>query len=156
MPKRSLTVLLAVLALALPSLAQSHQAAISSGAPDAALMQKILDGWSTMNPHDAAKFYAPGAGVFFDITPLKYSSWDEYENGVRNVLANYQSLKLTANDDATVHVHGDMAWGTTTIKEDAVRKNGMREMATLRWTMIWEKRNGEWLIVHDHTSEPLQ
>jgi ketosteroid isomerase-like protein len=156
MQKRSLIVVLGVIAFALPTLAQSHKAAKATGAPDAALMQKALDGWSTMDPADAAKFYAHGPGTFFDITPLKYNSWDEYESGVRKLLANYQSLKLTANDDATVHVHGDLAWGTATVKEDSVLKNGKHELASLRWTVIWEKQNGGWLIVHDHTSEPLQ
>jgi ketosteroid isomerase-like protein len=156
MRKSSLLAVFSLIALCLPTLAQSPKEAKASGAPDAALMQKVLEGWSTMDPADAAKYYVHGPGTFFDVTPLKYNSWDEYESGVRKLLANYQSFKLTANDDATVHVHGDLAWGTATVKEDAVLKSGKHELATLRWTAIWEKRNGEWLIVHDHTSEPLQ
>jgi ketosteroid isomerase-like protein len=124
--------------------------------PDKAYMQKVLDGWSTLDPSDAAKFYAAGPGTFFDITPLEYSSWEDYEAGVRKVVANYQSIKFALNNDAVVHAEGDCAWGTATIKEDALLKSGKRELATLRWTVIWEKRDVKWLIVHDHTSEPLQ
>jgi ketosteroid isomerase-like protein len=29
-------------------------------------------------------------------------------------------------------------------------------LATLRWTVIFEKQGGKWMIVHEHTSEPLQ
>jgi ketosteroid isomerase-like protein len=155
MKKRYLP-LIALLTLSLCAAAQSHKKASAGPAPDKADMQKVLDGWSTLNPADAAKFYAPGPGTFFDVTPLKYASWEEYEAGVRKVLTNYQGIKFTLNDDAVVHAQGDCAWGTTTLKEDALLKNGKHELATLRWTVIWEKRDGKWLIVHDHTSEPLQ
>jgi len=148
--------LIALLTFSLFAAAESHKKASAGPAPDKAYMQKVLNGWSTLNPADAAKFYAAGPGTFFDVAPLKYASWEEYEAGVRKILINYQSIKFTLNDDAVVHAQGDCAWGTTTVKEDALLKNGKHELATLRWTVIWEKREGKWLIVHDHTSEPLQ
>ena len=159
MQKRWLTVFILLFALSLGAAAESHKVTkkTSTGpAPDKAYMQKVLDGWSTLDPADAAKFYAPGTGTFFDVTPLKYASWEDYEAGVRKIVTNYKSIKFTLNDDAAVHVEGNCAWGTATIKEDALLKNGKREIATQRWTVIWEKRDGKWLIVHDHTSEPLQ
>jgi ketosteroid isomerase-like protein len=160
MRKHFVPVLICLLALSLSSFAQPKKSAAKQTAsggpvPDKAFMQKVLDGWSTLDPADAAKFYNHSAGPFFDITPLKYDTWDDYENGVRKILADYQSIKFTANDDAVVHVNGDCAWGTATVKEDAMLKSGKREMATLRWTVIWEKQGGKWLIVHDHVSEPL-
>lgn len=151
----SCALVLSSLALAQPKKSVDKNIA-PNAAPDKAQLQKVLDGWSTLDPADAAKFYAAGPGTFFDVAPLKYNSWEEYEDGVRKILVNYQSIKFTLNDDATVHVHGDMAWATSTLKEEAVIKGGKHEMATLRWTSIWEKRGGRWLIVHDHTSEPLQ
>jgi ketosteroid isomerase-like protein len=33
---------------------------------------------------------------------------------------------------------------------------GKHELATLRWTLIFEKQAGKWMIVHEHMSEPLQ
>ena len=158
MEKRYLTILIFLFALSLSTAAESHKVSkkTSAGpAPDKAYMQKVLDGWSTLDPADAAKFYASGPGTFFDVTPLKYASWEEYEAGVRKILTDYQIIKFTLNDDAVVHAKADCAWGTTTIKEDALLKSGKRELATLRWTIIWERRDGKWLTVHDHTSEPL-
>jgi hypothetical protein len=29
-------------------------------------------------------------------------------------------------------------------------------MATIRWTFVFEKQAGQWLIAHEHVSEPLQ
>ena len=158
--KRLFAVSLCLLTLTLFSFAAPPKTAPKKSSvgppPDKAFLQKIWDGWATLDTANVAKFYASGPHTFFDITPLKYGSWEEYEAGVRKVLVNYQSIKFTLNDDAAVHLHGDVAWATSTIKEDAVLKGGKREMATMRWTAIWEKRDGKWLIVHDHTSEPLQ
>lgn len=127
----------------------------TSGGPDQALLQKIWDGWSTLDPENTAQYYAQGPHTFFDIAPLKYSSWDEYQKGVVNVLADFKSAKLTVNDDAEIHTIGDHAWGYSTVKEDAVMKSGKREMGTFRWTFVFEKQNGKWLLVHEHISEPL-
>jgi len=132
------------------------EAKSSSAAPDKALMQKVWDAWVTMDPANPAKYYAKGAGhVFYDITPLKYNSWDEYETGVKQVLAGFQSIKATVNDDAEVHRHGNLAWSTATVHHDDVMKDGKKDQGDFRWTAIWEKTGKEWLIVHEHVSAPL-
>ena len=78
-------------------------------APDKAYLQKIWDGWSTLDTANVAKFYATGPHTFFDIAPLKYGSWDEYEKGAKGVLSGYKSARFTVNDDAAIHPHGDCA-----------------------------------------------
>src|SRR5215471_8992952 len=87
MTKRLSTVLLFLLALALCASAQTKKSAMKKStagpAPDKAYLQKIWDGWATLDPANTAKFYARGKHVFFDIAPLKYDSWEEYENGVK-------------------------------------------------------------------------
>ena len=45
---------------------------VAPSAPDKAYLQKIWDGWSTLDPANVAKFYASGPHTFFDIAPLKY------------------------------------------------------------------------------------
>jgi len=81
MTKRFLTVLFCLLALTLASSAQTKKSPMKKSAgpaPDKAYLQKVWDGWSTLDPANVAKFYATGPHVFFDIAPLKYNSWDEY------------------------------------------------------------------------------
>ena len=158
--KRLLAVSLCLLALSFSSFAKSPKPTTkksSAGpAPDKAYMQKIWDGWSTLDPGNVAKYYASGPHTFFDIAPLKYASWDEYEKGVKGVLSGYKSAKLTVNDDADIHPHGDLVWATATIKEEMTTKAGKIEMGNFRWTVVWENQDGKWLIVHEHVSEPLQ
>jgi len=160
MIKRFLTVSFCLLALTLSGMAQTKKSAMKKSpagpAPDKALMQKIWDGWSTLDPANVAQYYATGPHTFFDIAPLKYSSWDEYDNGVKGVLAGYKSAKCTVNDDAALHSHGDMVWGTATVSEQMTTKAGKVEMGNFRWTVVWENVDGKWLIVHEHVSVPMQ
>lgn len=158
MLKRILTVSICLVALSLPGWAQTKKSSTKKApagpAPDAALMQKIWDGWQTLDPANVAKYYAQGPHVFFDITPLKYNSWDEYEKGVKGVLAGYKSAKFTV-DGPEIHPHGDLVWGTGIIKEEMTDKAGKVSMGNFRWTVIWENEDGKWLIVHEHVSAPL-
>lgn len=160
MLKRLSAILLCVVAVSVGVSAQTAKrntkmmAAIP--ALDKAYLQKIWDGWSTLDPANTAKFYAPGPNIFFDIAPLKYNSWDEYEKGVTGVLAGYKSAKFTVNDDAAIHPHGDLVWVTATISDEMTSKAGKVEMGNMRWTAVFEDQNGKWLIVHEHVSVPLQ
>ena len=68
-----------------------------------AIMQAEYDLWSTMDPAKVSPMFAPDADlIFFDITPLKYNGWAEYQKGVAKVFEPYQTMKCTVNDD----VHG--------------------------------------------------
>jgi ketosteroid isomerase-like protein len=160
--KRISLVLLCLLALtlSLSGVAQSHKAsakkAAAPAAPDKAYLQKIWDAWSTLDPANAAKFYASGPHTFFDIAPLKYGSWEEYSAGVKGVLSGYKSAKFTLNDDVTIHPHGDLVWATATVKEEMTTNAGKVEMGNFRWTVVFENQEGKWLTVHEHVSAPLQ
>src|SRR6476646_6658910 len=130
--KRVFVVLFCALALVLSSSAQTKKAAMKKStaapAPDKAYLQKIWDGWSPLDPANTAKFYATGPHTFFDIAPLKYNSWEDYEKGVKGVLAGYKSAKFTVNDDASIHAQGDLVWATATVADQMTNKAGKVEM----------------------------
>lgn len=160
MLKRLVPVFLCLLALTLSAAAQTKMSAMKKSttgpAPDKAHFQKIWDGWSTLDPASVEKFYATGPHTFFDIAPLKYGSFDEYEKGVKTTLAGYKSAKFTVNDDVAIHPHGDLVWATATIAEQMTTKAGKVEMGNFRWTVVFENQDGKWLIVHEHVSAPIQ
>lgn len=147
--KRLIAVTFIALALAAGTAAQK------AGAPDKAYLQKIWDGWSTLNPNNTAQFYATGSHVYFDLAPLKYNSWDEYQTGVRKVLADYKSAKFTVNDDAELHSAGKYVWGTATVKFEMTHRDGKVDMGNMRWTVVFEKQGEKWLTVHEHVSVPM-
>lgn len=122
---------------------------------DKAYLDKIWHGWATLDAAGQKQYYAQGPHVFFDIAPLKYGSWDEYQAGVGKVLADYKSAKCTINDNVQIHKSGDARWVTATVAFEMTRKSGKIEMGTFRWTAVFERQDGKWLIVHEHVSEPL-
>jgi len=159
MLKRFIAVCFCMIALTVGSLGQSKKSPMKQAAgppPDRAYLQKLWDGWSTLDPANVAKFYATGPHVFFDIAPLKYNSWEEYANGAKGLTAHFKSAKFTINDDLALHPHGDLVWATATIAEQMTSTAGKVEMGNFRWTAILENQDGKWLIVHEHVSEPMQ
>lgn len=147
MKLRNMILIVLALALALPAAAQ--QADLK------AQMRKVLDAWETLDPAKAAPFYAKDPGnAYYDIAPLKYTGWDAYAAGVKNLLADFQSLKFTLNDDAVLSQKGNNAWAAVTFRGDIVMKNGAKSSEQGRWTAVWEKRGKDWLIVHEHVSFP--
>lgn len=109
----------------------------------------------TLNPAPQKQFYAQGPHVFFDIAPLKYASWDEYEAGVANIMAEYKAAKFAVNDDLQIHKAGEAYWITSTVAFDMTHKSGKRDLGHFRWTAIFERQDGKWLIIHEHISAPM-
>src|SRR4030095_699580 len=138
MHKHLSTIAIFVLLFAIPGFAADKKSSAkkSTGGPDKAYLQKIWDGWAGLDGAKQAGYYAPGPHLYFDLAPLKYSSWDEYQTGVAKLLSDFTSATLTVNDDAEIHTVGDTSWVASTVKSDMMRTNGKREMATFRWTAI--------------------
>ncbi len=152
-------VLAFVVALAMAGFCQkAAKAAAGGSAVDRAYLQKIWDGWASLDAAGQKQFYAQGPHVFFDIAPLKYANWDEYEAGVTKELVDYKAATFRVNDDLQIHKAGDAYWVTSTIASDMTRKSGKREMGQFRWTAVLEreKKDGKWLIVHEHVSAPIE
>ncbi len=124
--------------------------------PDKAYAQKVCDAWATLDVNNAKQYYdTSSTNAFFDIAPLKYDSWAEYESGVVGLLKNFKSIKFTVNDDYTTHNAGKLVWSTATMKLDSTDVNGKSGTTDVRWTAIWEKKGGKWLIIHEHVSAPM-
>jgi ketosteroid isomerase-like protein len=128
----------------------------SAGGVDKAYLQKIWQGWATLDTANVKQFYPQGPHVFFDIAPLKYASWDEYQSGATKELGDFKAAKFTVNDDAQIHKAGDVYWVTSTVAFEMTHKSDKVDMGNFRWTAVLEKRDGKWLIVHEHVSVPMQ
>ena len=126
--------------------------ALAQSAPDKAYLQKIWDGWATLNVNNQDQFFLFCLLVYFGIAPLKHENWAQFKHTLADDLPTYKSATFKVNDDAQVHKAGDVYWATATIDSDMVKKDGGVEKNTFRWTVFFEKQNGKWLIVHEHLS----
>jgi ketosteroid isomerase-like protein len=121
-----------------------------------ARMQAITAAWGTMDAAKIKPFYTtdPDA-VIFDLSPLQYHGATAYIAGSQQEFADSQSLSLTIRNDARVHaITPDAAWATATVDISLISKAGRKQAYPVRWTSIWEKTGGNWIIVHEHWSVP--
>lgn len=154
------TGILSLTLLILGSATVSAQSKKSSG-PDAEfkdLIRQYYEAWSAANTDKPAPLYAKDAGlVFYDLTPLKYTGWEEYKQGVQKYFFDQMvSGTLTPKDDLQATRKGNFAWTSVTGHLSAKMKDGKSMEVETRHTAIWEKRGGKWLIVHEHFSAPMQ
>lgn len=151
--KRLLVAILVVSTLCVPVFAQKK-----GGDDFNDLIKRYYSAWSTLNPDNAAVFYAKDADlVFFDIAPLKYAGgWQEYHDTFKkDVGPTFSSLTLTPNTDVKITRKGNVTLTTLTFHLSAKAKDGSPVEFDGRHTIVWEKRGGQWLIIHEHVSKPL-
>ena len=136
----------------LPAIAQKK------AAPDFNLIIKeYYAAWSTLNPDNPAPAYAKDPDlVFFDVDPVKYTSWQQYHDGFKNNVApGFTSLVITPNDDIKITRSGNLAVASLTFRLVAKAKDGSPVEFTGRHTIVFQNRVGKWLIIHEHVSKPL-
>lgn len=121
------------------------------------LVDRNYAAWNTMKSPAVAKFYAQDADlVIYDALPLKYEGWNEFKSGIQTHLFDkLNRFQLTANDDLRATRQGDLVWATFTYHLSAQLKDGTPLEVEGRQTALWQQRNGQWLIVHEHTSAPV-
>ena len=157
--KLRMTVVLCLVLFSSFLFAKTKKAAAAPAVPPdyKAMMQAEYDLWSTMDSAKVSPLFAPDADlIFFDITPLKYNGWAEYQKGVMKVFEPYSTMKCTVNDDVHGGRSGNMAWTAGTVSCHAPKKDGGVDDLTLRATEIWQKRGAKWLIMHEHASVPMK
>lgn len=149
---------MSVLLISVPAQSKKMPAEAAFQAEFKKMIAEYYEAWSTLNPQNAAKYYAKDADlVFYDVAPLKYNSWEEYRAGVIKAFTETMSSgKLTPHDDVKVTHRGNIVWTVLTFHLTAQPKTGGPAMELeCRHTAIWEKRGAKWLIVHEHVSAPL-
>lgn len=120
------------------------------------LSDKMTAAWSTLDPSNAAPYYAKDPDLaFFDATPLKYKGWQEYADGFSKAVADWKSMTITINPDFRATREGNVVWATCTAHFEMTPKKGAAKSLDARMTEIWEKRGDTWLSVHEHVSVPM-
>ena len=155
MRRNSLALTAVMLLLSLPVWAQQAKAP-AARTDFKALVDNYWAVWATCDIAKAGELYAKDADlVFFDLEPLKYRGWTQYSKGVGpNVIEKFESVKFTVNDDLKATERGNVAWTSVTVRADGTLKAAGPMKADIRHTIIWEKRGGRWLVVHEHVSVP--
>jgi ketosteroid isomerase-like protein len=95
--------------------------------PDFRAMQAEVDrAWCTLRAENVAPYYAKATdNIFFDVAPLKYQGWAEYQAGAQKLfLDGAKSMSFIPKGDDHVTRSGDVAWMTRTLRISAEMKEG--------------------------------
>jgi ketosteroid isomerase-like protein len=65
--------------------------------------------------------------------------------------------KTTIDDNIQVTTNGNMGLTTFTFQTEFTdRKTGKKYAEHAHATMVWEKQDGRWVIIHEHVSSPVR
>lgn len=124
-------------------------------------MESYFAAWSktsdTFDIKPAARLYAEDSDmVIWDIMPLNgYLGFEAYKKAQKNAYDAFDRFRIASKNDLRVKRNGNAAWTTVTFHADGTYKDGTSLTMEGRLTDIWERRNGQWLIVHEHASVPV-
>lgn len=90
------------------------------------------------------------------VTPHSFANVSEMKTAfaqMRQTLS-LKSLSLKPREDLKVFRRGDLVW-TTVLHDIIAQLEGGKELKLVqRQTGIWEERNGNWVMIHEHLSAP--
>ena len=103
------------------------------------------------------QLYANEDLLHFDaVTPHSFANVSEIKTAfaqMRQTLS-LKSLSLKPREDLKVFRRGDLLW-TTVLHDIVAQLEGGKELKLVqRQTGIWEERDRNWVIIHEHLSAP--
>jgi ketosteroid isomerase-like protein len=118
---------------------------------------KLWDAWNArLRPADAAPFYSKDPNnIYFDLSPLKFTGWAEYERVATQALAGGGHATTRINDDFTVIKSGAIVITAFTFHADFAGNNQVKNGFDGRETDVWTQEGGKWVIIHQHMSTAL-
>lgn len=97
--------------------------------------------------------YSRNALVFSLAPPLKNIGVNHDETA--SWLSTWDGPVIVGDENVEIVIEGEIAWKTALTNMQGVKTDGTEENLWYRSTMCLRKIDGEWLIVHDHSSTPF-
>jgi ketosteroid isomerase-like protein len=118
------------------------------------IAKKIVAAYGKRDTVALKSFYAKQPGALFFWERKMLYSWDEINNTMDDLVRFVAKIKLTTGE-FRAGGSGDTGWFATTFHADRVTPEGKPFSSDGRWTVVTQRIDGRWLIVHEHTSFPL-
>jgi ketosteroid isomerase-like protein len=161
---RSLLVLLVVIVLSL-SLVQPAQAVPN----DVDLLKQSVTAWEkgwssgdslfSMNRVDRLYDHSDQFLEFDTISPAGTvtQSYQSFKDLWEPTMQAATKAKTAIDDNIKVTTNGNMGLTTFTFKTEFTdRKTGKKYAEHAHASMVWEKQDGQWAIIHEHVSSPVR
>ncbi len=114
------------------------------------MISQMLAAWQTGDGEGMHAFYADDVLVVSGVWEPPVSGWPAYLRAYQAQRARIQSLRIERSNTFR-KIEGNSAWATYQFALSGVM-DGKATNAQGHTTLVFEKRNGKWLIVLNHTS----
>jgi ketosteroid isomerase-like protein len=113
-------------------------------------LSEMLAAWQIGDVELLHKYYADDVTVVSGLYEAPVIGWANYANAYRAQRQRIQQVRLDRRN-TYIFVRGNVAWACYQWEFSAL-VDGQPSSARGQATLILEKRGGNWLIVHNHTS----
>jgi ketosteroid isomerase-like protein len=121
--------------------------------PDRNILFSIVKDMSeSLTGKQSTKDWAEDA-LWFDIPAFASKGVQPALKFFDKVFSNFRSCKVDILEENTV-VNGNMGIVCTIQRVNVIMKNGDSKLLLVRETDCFEKRGGEWKLIHQHASVP--
>ena len=119
-------------------------------------IDKFVEAVRAMDLKGVKPIYAPDIVSFDFVPPLQHVGAEAKLKNWVNVFTVYQRPLGYEIRDLTITLGDDVAFGRSFNRiSGTLKKSGSRSDYWIRWTTCFRKIDGNWLIVHDHVSVPV-
>ncbi|HEY1250900.1 MAG TPA: SgcJ/EcaC family oxidoreductase [Thermoanaerobaculia bacterium] len=122
-------------------------------------IRKRIDGWVAAfrrKDIDAVMpVFAPDVVAFDVVPPLQFAGRDAYRKQWERLFASYQGPIDYEIRELNVTADRDVGFSHSLNRIRGTLENGQTTDLWLRMTACWRKRDGQWLIEHEHVSVPV-
>jgi len=122
-----------------------------------ALEKRFADALNAKDLDAIMKVYAPARTLFvFDVgPPRQHVGWQDYKADWQQLLASFPGPITFSVSDLSITTAGSVAYGHSIQTLHSTRPNGSKFELVVRVTDVYQKIHGEWLIVQEHVSVPV-
>jgi uncharacterized protein (TIGR02246 family) len=118
-------------------------------------IDQLVQAIRAMDLEGVKPIYAPDIVSFDIVPPLRHVGAEAKLSNWADVFTVYQRPLDYEVRDFMLTVGDDVAFGHSLNRISGTLKNGTRTDYWVRWTGCFRKIDGNWLIVHDQVSVPL-
>ena len=145
--------LLAILALSWRRVTAQTAADRQSAAEVRALFLQFNQAWERRDSAFIDRFYAhDSAGMFF-FERRQLRGWPRVDSLYRTMFANAARGRVRSRFDVLdVGARGHLAWLAAKFRLEVIEATGDTTVDEGRQSLVFERRDGRWVVVHRHTS----
>lgn len=137
--------IVAGVAFASPAFAQDEQAVVDT---IESLTDDLMATWSDLDPDAYLQFFSNDVQFYF----RGWSDREQFEKMVRRILSNTREYPYEITDRKIRVLGQDAAVATLIYRAQPVSAKGESADFEAAYTLVYERRDGAWKVVHAHES----